>query len=469
MINRIYLLAFFILNFSFIGFSQKKEVNYEIGALSSISTESTLPFWMVSNKNGIVPNQNNALIDVSLFSEFRPKYKGIDFSYGASFIGSKANNSDLIIGQFYGGIQWKSLQLILGSKYEDELFGGLSSSNGDILNSKNARAFPGINFQLADFVNLPFGPKCLTVKMSWAEYILNDTRIVDQAHLHHKSLFLKLKTSERIEITAGLDDYAQWGGESATLGKQASGFKDYIRVVTGASGGSNALETDQINALGNHIGAYYFNLSHKGRSLDWSFYWSHPFEDRSGRELSNFPDGLYGLFLDLKKEKNWITHLLYEYYYTKDQSGRYGFFIDENGVGHIKSGGDNYFNNGVYASGWTFFGRTIGSPFFTPAVEGTDGITHGVMNNRFVAHHLGVKGYIGKCLPYRVMLSYSKNFGRYSVPLKNTPEQFSGYFEVQVPEGKLPFEISLGAAGDLGNYLKDNYGVYIRLCKRGIF
>ena len=33
---------------------------------------------------------------------------------------------------------------------------------------------------------------------------------------------------------------------------------------------------------------------------------------------------------------------------------------------HINARGrDDYFNNGVYSSGWTYFGNTISSPYFT--------------------------------------------------------------------------------------------------------
>jgi len=40
---------------------------------------------------------------------------------------------------------------------------------------------------------------------------------------------------------------------------------------------------------------------------------------------------------------------------------------DENGNRLPGSGLDNYFNNDVYNSGWTYFGSTIGSPYFTTA------------------------------------------------------------------------------------------------------
>jgi hypothetical protein len=466
---KIGLFLFFMCTLSQFTSAQKRELNYEVGLSSSVSSESTLPFWLVSNKNGIVPDENNGLLETSIFSDFVTREKGIGFSYGTTFIASLADNSDFLVGQLYGGIQWKDFQLIVGSKYEDEKFGGLSSSNGAILSSKNARSYPGINLKVPDFVSLPIGSGFISVKGNWAEYLLNDTRAVDNAHLHHKSLYFKFKTSEKFEIIAGLDDYAQWSGESATQGKQPSGFKDYIRVVIGYSGGSGSLETDQINALGNHIGAYHFQLKRKGKGLDWSFYWSHPFEDRSGRELANAQDGLYGLFLDFKNEKKLISQVLYEFYYTKNQSGSVNSTTDEDGNFHIGSGADNYFNNGVYSSGWTYFGRTIGSPFFTAANQGDDGITLGITNNRFVAHHIGVNGFLFEKLPYRVLLSYTINSGTYSSPLENTPKQLATCFEMKIPEGKLPFELSMVAACDFGDYWKDNYGIYIRLFKKGIF
>ena len=43
-------------------------------------------------------------------------------------------------------------------------------------------------------------------------------------------------------------------------------------------------------------------------------------------------------------------------------------------------------------------------------------MTLGVENNRIRAHHLGVGGRLFRVHPYRLMLTYSRNYGTYAVP-----------------------------------------------------
>ncbi|MFZ2283056.1 MAG: capsule assembly Wzi family protein [Lutibacter sp.] len=433
------------------GFTQNNLQNYSVSVHSAVSSEPTLPFWMAANKFGAVPNSHHSSVYAVLFSGFKYPESNFSFSCKASFTGYLASKKDFFINELYGSVNFKSVQLDLGSRNDDIKWEGLSSSNGNIIKSTNARAFPGFNLKTTGYLKLPFSKKWLRVKANYAEYLLNDKRVVDGAHLHHKSLYFKSILSENFSMITGMDHYVQWGGTSNEFGKQPSSFKDYLRVITGYSGGEKALETDQINALGNTVGAYLFQLNYKGEKTNWNAYWSHPFEDRSGRELSNFPDALYGFFIDLKKPENFITHVLAEFTYTKHMSGSKGF-----------SGRDGYFNNGVYNSGWTYFGHTIGSPFFR-AKEPIDGVTRGIDRNysRFTAYHLGLKGFLSEALLYKTYFSYIHYAGWFENPLHE--EQFSSLVEIYIQPKKFPFEISLGAAADFGSALPNNFGGFLQL------
>jgi len=66
---------------------------------------------------------------------------------------------------------------------------------------------------------------------------------------------------------------------------------------------------------------------------------------------------------------------------------------DENGNIIQGRGLDNYFNNGIYNSGWTYFGSTIGSPYFTSKSVADNGITNGIIkaDNHFMAFSIGIK------------------------------------------------------------------------------
>ncbi|MDD3723122.1 MAG: capsule assembly Wzi family protein [Lutibacter sp.] len=435
-------------------FSQNNPLNYSVELNSEISSEATLPFWMTANKFGAVPNSHHSSFYAALFSDIKASESDFSFSYKASFTGYLASKNDIFINELYGSLKHKGWQLDLGSKNDIINLEGLSSSNGNIIKSINARAFPGINLKTDGYIKLPFAKKWLRVKANYAEYLLNDKRVVDGAHLHHKSLYFKSILSEKFSMITGIDHYVQWSGTSEEFGKQPSSFKDYLRVITGSSGGESALEGDQINALGNSVSAYMFQLNYSGKKTNWSVYWSHLFEDRSGRELSNYPDALYGLFIDLKKPESFITHVLAEVTNTTSMSGSTGF-----------SGRDNYFNNSYYGSGWTYFGNVIGTPFFhTKTPE--DGITKGVDLNysRFTAYHLGFKGFLRETIQYKTYLSYIQYPGWFNAPINE--EQFSSLVEIYLQPKNIPFEITLGAAADYGDSLPKNFGGFLKLTKR---
>lgn len=431
--------------------------NYIVELNSSISSKETLPFFLTANKFGTIPNSNNLLLNTAVFSDFKNKNNTFDIAYKASITGYTADKNEILINELYVSIASKNWQLDLGSKNDKILFEGLSVSNGNIINSINTRAFPGINLKTKDYLQLPFAKTWLKVKANYAEYFLNDKRVVDNAHLHNKSLYFKFKLNNKLDLITGLDHYVVWGGTSEEFGKQPTDFKTYLKYITG-TGDGNKTEDDinSSNAWGNHVGNYLFQLNYKGEKSDWSIYLSHPFEDRSGREFANYPDALYGFFIDLKKPKSIVTHIITEFQYTKHQ----GKNSSENGLI------DNYFNNSVYQSGWTYFGRTIGSPFFTTKVP-ENGITYGIAENRFTSFNVGFKGYLSETIQYKTNITYTKYAGWFNKPLNKS--LFAPYLEILIREKSIPFEITVGTTADFGDFLPTNLGGFIKLTKTGIF
>ena len=441
-------------------YSQKNPLNYTFELNTGISTKSTLPFWMSANKFGAVPTSNHISLYSSIFSGFKQSNSIVDFSYKASFTGYAANKNHLLINELYGSLRYKKWLLDIGIKHGQVLWEGLSSSNGNIVMSTNARSFPGYNLQLVHYIKLPFAKKWLAVKGNYADYLLNDKRVVENARLHHKSIYFRSTLNAKVELIMGINHYVQWGGTSYVRGKLPAGFSNYIKVVTGQSGGSDALQTEKNNALGNHIGSYLLQLNYSGTKLNWSFYYSHLFEDRSGRELTNWRDGLYGIFIDFKKPTSLLTHFLGEFTYTKHMSGSTGF-----------SGRDNYFNNSIYGSGWTYFGNTIGSPYFTPKPIDEAGRTHGVIvgDNRFIAYNIGMQGYFLK-LHYKALFSHTTYIGWFGNEYENKPTQFSGIVTLTIPKSiNFPIAVSVGIAFDTGTYRPVTFGGFLKLSKSGGF
>lgn len=441
------------------GFSQQtSNTKYEVELGSFLSNHNQLPFWLTANKFGSIPTGNSTILKSSIFSEFNKPTSLLSFSYKASVSGYVGPESNIFINELFGSVSYKNLIIDIGSKNDEINFEGLSISNGDIIKSTNSRAFPGINIHTNGFIQLPFAKKWLTTKFNYAEYLLIDDRIVDKTHVHHKSLFFKSKLSEKSNLILGLNHFVQWGGKSDEFGQQPNSFSDYLRIIRGSSGGSNSYEGEQINALGNHLGSYLIQYDYKGNKTNWSAYWSHPFEDRSGRELMNYPDAIYGIFIDFKNSKKLVTHAMGELTYTKHMSG--------NGMGSI-SGGDNYFNNTIYRDGWTFFERTIGNPLLL-LKQREDGYIKGIGENRLISYHLGLKGYLFNAIPYKSSITYTSYPGWYNNP-NPSKQQLSTGFECIFPEKNIPFDISVGVAFDRGDFAPFNYGGFIKIIKSGNF
>jgi len=442
--------------------SQNKDVSYTIHSSIGLSSNTTLPFWLVANQYGAVPNSDYGLLNTAIFKDYNTPDTLFDLSYKASATGFIAQENKFLLNELYLGLRFKNIQLDLGAKNDAILWNNLSSSNGNIIKSINARAMPGINIKTNNFIRLPFAKSWLEVKANFAHYFMDDARFVDNTNLHHKSLHLKTTLSPTFEIIAGLEHYAQWGGTSPQYGAQPSSFSDYIKVIFGAEGGDNALETEQLNALGNHLGAYLLQFNYNKEDIGLNFYYSHPFEDTSGREMSNWQDGLYGLFVDFKKNKSLVNSVLLEFTYTKNMSN-----IPRSDVGP-----DNYFNNGIYKSGWTYHGNTIGSPYFTPKPVDDNGISSGVIvgDNRFSAINIGANGFL-KSLPYRILLSHTTYYGWFGQEYEPNPYQFSGILDLVIPQDifNLPFDVSASFAFDAGTYRPQNFGAFLSIKKKGSF
>ncbi|MDR1756061.1 MAG: capsule assembly Wzi family protein [Culturomica sp.] len=458
------------------GLGQEREFNYRAAVSGFLSGEKQLPFWAVSNRHGIVPTTNGGVLEAGIFSGF-VSGRAIRFAYGVSAAGQfSEEENNLFIDQLFASANWKKIRLDLGIIHRETILDGLSATNGNILWSGNTRSLPGYTFSTG-YIFVPGTKGVLSFKGSWSDYLMNDKRYVKNTLLHNKSLFLRIVPHRRWEVVVGLEHAAQWGGTFPDGSKQPASFLDYLRIVAGREGGSDATVSDQINVLGNHLGRQHVQVSYSADAYSLSFYHDIPFEDGSGSRFQNFPDGTYTLHYRKHRSGNWIDAALYEFHYTKRQSGKYHDRLrtpeemtgrDPEDNREMLGGNDDYFNNGEYRSGWTFHGRAIGSPLMTAGTPGEDGISPGIFNNRVLGHHIGLKGTAFSRIPYKALLTYTLNYGRYSEPLPDAPqEQFSCGLEATLPHCGVPFRIDLGIYGDFGPFSGRNIGVGLKLYRFG--
>lgn len=461
--------------------------------LGAASGTGELPFWAVTNNYGLMPQHSGglALIDAHTASDASRAFVwdgGVSLAASAE-VAQPLGDGRLMVDQLYGGVRWSVLSLDLGMKHHHRDFlsagenalGSLSTTSGSIIWSSNSRSLPGYTLTLSP-LTVPYTNGVLDIFGRYGDYRTYDNRYVAGAYLHNMQMGLIFHITDRLDFRFALDHYALWGGVSPIYGRMPLTLDNYLRVILGrsaAAGGDGSTLSDIYNVIGNQLGGEQFRLDWRGEG--WSVTLQHdiPYDDGSGMGFQNFPDGVNTLHFGFDSKDRWISDVLFEYGYTMCQSGTAHDIVDDNGNTVILGGLDNYFNNYGYNSGWTFSGRTAGLPLIFP--KGTRdgsydpaGIVMGVENNRLKFHHLALGGKLWHRAPYRLMLTFSRNYGTYFSPyegesqifrewgtVRETPlRQFSAAFNGTVPvrafSGRLC--INYGLYCDYGEVLRDTFG-----------
>jgi len=369
--------------------------------LNFLSKLKSSPFWFVSNQNGFNPNSNFA--NLSHLSESK-NLKSYRHKFG---VGINYNHENFFfeIEKAFFEIKNKKLAIKLGRFHSSA--DSLKTSSGSLVESSNAFPIPKILVSNPNFSQFKFLNHTFSVRGEFAHGWIDKGSYVKAPYLHQKSLTIKKEIYKNSKIEFGLNHMVLWAGETRQHGRLPSNLNDFLRVILALNGGKNSINQEQENSLGNHLGAWSFKYEKIYKDKILKLYMEHPFEDESGaRWILNEFDGLYGLNLNLQKSR-YFSNFTYEYINTMDQSG-------PKGASDSTYGWDNYYNHYIYQSGWTNRGRVIGNPLFTIGSNKSrysDGKY--IINNRLKAHHFGFKGAVYKKINYKILFTYSENFGTY--------------------------------------------------------
>lgn len=449
------IILFIIISLSVFSQSNSKlAVQFE----SLASSSENLPFWLVSNQLGKYNTlaRSNQVVLIEGKHTFNNLLKTpLNFEMAANAQLIYSNKFKANFNELYAKAHLWNWRLEGGLFQEPIYFNNLSSTNGSIDRSNNNSPYPRIRLTTNEFIPFLFWKSWFSFKAEYDEGILNDERVVKNTHLHHKSLYLKVKIAQKVSASVGLNHYVMWGGISPAYGELPSSFKDYITYITGGAGTSNFPTTDQQNVAGNQLGSYHTQIDFPLMKQHVTFYVNHPFEDHSGMEFDNRRDNLYGVFIEFKEQKI-ISKVMYEHMYTIHQSGH----IHEFGV---MRGRDNYFNHGYYRTGFTYKGYTLASPLFSPVNSSSN--QQAIENNRISMHHIGLAGTINNNLSWDGKFTFSSNLGTYNIPYEKPRNQFSSLLNICYQNNKLPLDISLSIAADFGQMYEKRVGGLIRFSK----
>lgn len=424
------------------------------------------PFWMVSNKYGKFSLQKHGVLTgIKIYAE-SDTGTIYNYSYGIELANHFDGNNKLWVHQAYLKFGLFNMVELRAGAWEETIGNEYTPlSSGSILWSDNARPIPKVELGTPGFVEVPYTKGYIEVSGSLAHGWFEKERYVKNVFLHRKFLYGRAGGELPINITFGLLHVAQWGGESPAHGQLPVNWDAYRRVFFADSGGVDAPTSWQINRFGNHIGSRNYGVDVKFTNFELNFYYQDIFEDGSGKRRENFPDGLWGIYISNKNRKHFVSDFVYEYLQTTDQSGPI------HDLDLALKGNDNYFNHGVYQSGWTHHWMGIGTPFITSPIY-TQHINHyknfRIWNNRVRVHHFGLGGSLQNTITYRMKFTYSLNYGKHlEAPVEfeivEMLSQFSwmGHVNYSIPGRNLV--VSGVLAADWGEMYGDNFGVQLKL------
>ena len=496
-----------------IGQDLRKGIHYNVESSVAWSNgDNYAPFWFTANRHGLFSTDTNSgYLKAGLFrSTNQDNDRNWRHGYGLELAAAYNHTSSFIVQQAYYDIFWKGMQLSIGSKERPSALKHPLLSSGGLIFGTNARPVPQVRFELPNYVTIPGTNDWLHLKgflgygaytdNNWQrEFVAPGQRYTLDALHHVKAGFLKVGNEEQFPLyfEGALEMATQFGGHAYNVTwydrkgegggvkkndfKMGSGIKDFFEALIPMGGDATDGETSDgesyANASGNHIGSWHFSLTYAPEDWKIRAYYEHMFEDHSMMFFEyGWKDGLVGIEVTLPKNPYMHT-FLYEYMGSKDQSGAvYHDHTPE--IPDQISAIDDYYNHLLY-TGWQHWGMSMGSPFLLSPIYNQSNhpnFFHNIKGslkfyyNRVQTHHFGICGSPVEGLDYRLLLSYSKHWGSYTMPLIDSEKQTSALLEVSyAPTRWNGWQFKASAAYDHGNTLiGNNFGGMLTVSKCGI-
>lgn len=487
----LYLFSGFFFTVSSVVAQPATRYTVEVGGLRA--TPAQTPFWLSANQYGIVPPRGSfGTLRVSAQRDYlvrpdsvRKRTSRFNWGFGlyaVANIGAPrlANNPALRLPDAYVKVKFGRFELYGGNRREVFGLGDTVLTSGFVAWSGNAMPFPKIQLHTPDFVPLAFTKGLLAFRAGYAHgWFVNS--YVRGSYLHQKYVYGRFgKPHWQVRFYAGLNHQVQWGGRAdylvgttlAVNGTLPTSFRDYLSLVTGRYPGD--LQNDRFtsfdgeNRIGNHVGSYDAALEWRRPTTNWLLYHQHMYDDASGLAFQNLPDGLTGLrFLNQRAAKAHfrVRRVVLECFSSINQSGP----IFDRALRY--QGRDNYFNHSQYREGWSYRGRTVGTPFISPRTNFTPAVnafTGGNLfpNNRITVWYVGVEGASRRGPVLTLRASRSRNIGSFNQPYPRPFRQGSALLSAQWRFAGWPGAVlTTSVALDRGELFSNSFGSFVSLRK----
>ena len=463
--------------------------NYVLGieTWAGYTSNETVPFWLRSNQYGSVPLDGASFSLVGMARKDFDSGKEKLFDWGASFEG-RANlgqGSNLTLIEGYGKLRLGILELRAGRSKKITGLCDTTLSSGSWAISSTNLGIPEVELSVREYWTLPILGEFFAFKGNFShgwmgaaimnQYWVSDT-VSLASYFHQKSLYGRLgKPLNKLKLYGGFSHQVIWSdgrdyySDDFTLNFPQS----YLYVISGKRFSGGNIQEER---LGNHSGSIDFAVEYSFSKIKVLIYRQNFYDAGALAHFANIQDGLNGVSLENIQRSNgqvfWRKFLL-EVLYTKNQAG-------EPWSPPTPTLSENYFNHGQYFNGWSYQGKSLGTPFITVRSDAREGLpSHPrdfFINNRLFAIHCGGEGSI-RNLDYIFKASWSKNYGTYrttdeeqstGIPdpgaygLFGEQDQVSFYFELdkQLENG---FHLGIIGAGDYGDLLYNSLGLFLKV------
>lgn len=451
------------------------------------STGQVMPFWLRANQYGTVPlSTPSGTIRVSSWRPYKQhdstrsvRGQRFDWSAGVQVVGNVASTNQLLLPELYGKVRWRSIELAVGRWRQLTGLGDSTLSSGFINGSGNAIPVPKVQLATRGYIPLGFTKRFVAINAGFVHGWFTGAYI-QGSYLHQKYLYVRLgKPASRFKVYMGANHEVQWAGQADYLkatdvaidGKLPSQFKYYPNVVFGTRPDywqtGDYTSFDGAYWFGNGLGSEDVGVELATATGTWLLYHQHIYEDLSGLLWYNAPDGLTGLswHRHASARAGWLNRIVVEFLSTMDQSGP---TFDLPYTANYQ-GNDNYFNHGQYIEGWSYLGHTIGTPFLMPQNE-VQSAAKGPQffpNNRVQMGYVGANGQLNNALNWTFRLSYSRNYGTFTVPYPVPYGQLSTLISVHWQLPRLAgTQVTASVAMDQGQLVANTVGSFIGLRKK---
>lgn len=446
------------------------------------------PLWLSSNRQGVVsPYASSAYERIGYeYSLHQDTTRNWHMRAAADFILSQNAQQKLAVHQLFADVSYKKLHLIVGQRERriDMRYNRLTS--GGLSQGINAQPIPEAMVDV-DFFSMPLTDHWwkvsgrigygMTTDGRWQkEWIDNPQRqrYTTNFLYHEKVLIWKIGDEKRFPLVfePSLLMMTQFGGTTRNY-PGAKGIIDIPHAEDlnafwhafwpmGSEG-----ETDGVvkNVAGNTVGSYNFALSWHGKDWKVRTYIERMFEDQSMLTVQyGIFDHLIGADIELPRNP-YVSHILVEHMSSKDQAGPVFHDSTEN-IPESYTGIDNYYNHSLYP-GWQNYGMSIGTPLLTSPIYNKPHALE-FLNNRVRALHIGLDGNPTDELSWRILATWTRNWGTFKYPLDEVRNQQYFLAEASYRPMTLPgWQATVGIGYDHGDleFIGNSIGAQLTIRK----